>query len=131
MRNLITIILSLSVGALSTFSVIKFTNSQPLNSWKLVYSHDENGLLKNGSKQELIDAIRSGKSVRVFWQGKKVEHLTDAFFLTILGGEVFAQIEKIQGQKPILTPPTIELRENEWLTILSTNGDRALKWFIQ
>ncbi len=99
--------------------------------WELAYSHDESGQAISGSKQALIDAVRNGHAVRIYWSGRTVEHLADSFFLTILDGEVFAQIEAIQGQNPSLDPPSIEFRDNLWRAIFSTNGDRALKWFVQ
>lgn len=97
--------------------------------WRLVYSHDAQGQPLSGSKDDLIEVVRAGVPVRVYWAGRRVEHITDAKFLTILGGEVFTQIETIQGQSPSVDPPAIELRDNTWSTILSTNGDKSLKWF--
>ncbi len=102
-------------------------------SWRLIYSHDENGAALEGSKDVLADAVRAGKPVRVYWSGRYVEHATDSFFLTIIGGEVFAQVESIRAQRPTEEPPSIELMDEDqrWAAIFSTNGDRALKWFVQ
>jgi hypothetical protein len=102
-------------------------------SGRLIYSHDENGAALGGSKAALADAVRAGKPVRVYWSGRYVEHATDSFFLTIIGGEVFAQIESIRAQRPVEEPPSIELMDEEqrWAAIFATNGDRALKWFVQ
>jgi len=108
-------------SALTVLSMHFFGTELSNSGWELAYAHDENGLTVKGSKQRLIDAVRTGKSVRIYWSGRTVEHLTDTFFLTILGGEVFAQIEAIQGQKPSLEPPVIELRDNPWLTLFSNN----------
>ncbi|PHZ83887.1 hypothetical protein [Paremcibacter congregatus] len=98
--------------------------------WQIAYEHDTAGLGIEGSKETLIEAIRLGYPVRIYWAGGPVEHVTNVPFLTILGGEVFGQIHPIKGQKPITTPPSVELRENEWVTIFSTNGERSLKWFV-
>ncbi|MEO1037349.1 MAG: hypothetical protein AAFX44_17465 [Pseudomonadota bacterium] len=108
---------------------ISETKNTDSGSWHTVFAHDSNGAATQGSKQALVDAVRAGKPIRVYWAGRRVEHVADAFFLTILGGEVFAQIETIQGQAPSDDPPAIEFRDNQWRTILSTNGDRALTWF--
>jgi len=120
------------IGSIATWIFISLFGINNVNSsWELTYSNDKQGQPLYGSKQKLIDAVREGKSVRIYWSGTVVEHLTDTFFITILGGEVFAQIESIQGQTPSLDPPKIELRENQWRAIFSTNGNRELKWFVQ
>ncbi|NNF06144.1 MAG: hypothetical protein HKN21_05235 [Candidatus Eisenbacteria bacterium] len=107
----------------------------PVNpTWVSVYEHDAEGVTLSGSKEALIEAVRAGQPIRVYWAGRRVEHATDAGFLTILQGEVFAQIPEILGQQPSVDPPAIAFREPEgttWTTILATNGNRALKWFAQ
>jgi len=98
--------------------------------WQIIYAHDKTGAGTEGSKEALIEAVRKGYPVRIYWAGRTVEHVTDVPFLTILAGEVFGQIHPIKGQKPSTNPPSVELRENEWVTIFSTNGEWALKWFV-
>eukprot|EP00172_Hildenbrandia_rubra_P003410 Plantae.Rhodophyta-Hildenbrandia_rubra.ctg54553.p1 GENE.Plantae.Rhodophyta-Hildenbrandia_rubra.ctg54553~~Plantae.Rhodophyta-Hildenbrandia_rubra.ctg54553.p1 ORF type:complete len:143 (+),score=21.91 Plantae.Rhodophyta-Hildenbrandia_rubra.ctg54553:222-650(+) len=104
--------------------------------WHLAYSQDKDGNAVDGTKRKLFTAIRSGKTVRVYWAGRRVEHLVDANFLTIFGDEVFAQIPTIRGQRPSQSgaPASIKLAEDgqEWTTIVSTNGEfpYPVKWFI-
>lgn len=98
--------------------------------WQLAYEHSADGEALEGSKAALIAAVRAGKPVRVYWRGRRVEHVADSYFLTILQDEVFAQIAPISGQKPSVDPAAIELRENKWNTVFATNGERALKWFV-
>ena len=120
---------AMALGFAFAFGLINLQDRSPKQlGWKLIYSHDKSGQALSGTKQALIEEIRAGKSVRIYWAGKRVEHLIDAHFITILGGEVFAQIT-IQGQKPSIDPPAIELRESPWKTIFSTNGTRAVQWF--
>ena len=106
---------------------------EPSGGWALVYAHDESGAVLEGAKDVLLSAIRDGKPVRVYWAGSYVEHATDSFFLTIIEGEVFAQISSIRVQRPTQNPPSVALmaEDQRWATIFSTNGDRALKWFVQ
>ncbi len=110
--------------------------NQLQTGWHLAYSQDKDGNAIDGTKEKLFMAIRSGKSVRVYWSGRRVEHLVDANFLTIFGGEVFAQIPIIRGQRPskIGVPAAIELADGsqEWTTIVSTNGQfpYRVKWFV-
>jgi hypothetical protein len=130
MKNAFIILLAALAGAL-LFSSIS-NSSAPTGSWRLAYSHDAGGKAIEGSKQALIDAIANGKPVRVYWAGRRVQHVVDAGFLTILQGEVFAQMHPITGQKPSVDPAAVELREEtSWQTIHATNGTRALKWFVQ
>ncbi|GAB5482980.1 MAG: hypothetical protein Pars92KO_27370 [Parasphingorhabdus sp.] len=105
-------------------------------AWHLVYSQDRDGNATGGTKEKLLTAIRSGKSVRVHWAGGRVEHFVDATFLTIFGGEVFAQIPIIRGQRPSKRgePASIKLADDgqEWTSIVSTNGQfpYRIKWFV-
>ena len=80
-----------------------------------------------GSKQSLIEAVRAGFPVRLYMRGRRVEHAADAGFLTILDGEVFAQIEAIRGQTPSVDPPAVALRDDglRWQAIYSTTGARS------
>lgn len=130
MKTTVSLLAAALLGALVITGLIRANT--PSNSWRLAFAHDKGGVAVEGSKQALIDAILAGKPVRVYWAGRTVQHVVDAGFLTVLGGEVFAQMRPIMGQKPMTDPAvTIELRENTWQTVLATNGERALRWFVQ
>ena len=98
--------------------------AEPIESWQLAYAHNEEGQPLEGSKEILIEAVRTGKPVRLYVRGQRVEHSADALFLTIFGEEVFAQIDEIQMQAPSLDPPKVTFREpgRYWRTIYSTTG---------
>ena len=49
-----------------------------LPGWRLAYSHDEDGVARSGSKEELLAAVRGGKPVRIYLRGRRVEHVADA-----------------------------------------------------
>ncbi len=106
------------------------TPQQPQATWQLAFHHKAGGEAIAGSKQALIEAVRAGNEVRVYLKGRRVEHLVDANFMTLFGGEVFAQIDKIRGQAPSLEPAKIAFRENDYEVIYATNGKFELKWFI-
>jgi len=103
------------------------------SEWRMVFEQDKNGKKVSGDKLELVEAIRQGQDVRVYWRGRFVEHLANANFLTVIEGEVFAQITTIKGQKPTQKPPSVELRENEWTGIISTTTTNkfSVKWFVR
>ncbi len=117
------------------------------SGWRLVYSNDENGNTLEGSKADLISAIRSGKPVRVYTAGRRIEHASDALFLSVFDEEVFAQTIAIESQRPATDPIRIEFREPgvKWRSIVGTNGfvtafmdgkepnirRGATRWFVQ
>jgi len=93
--------------------------------WQRVFQNDENGEALYGDKSLLIDAVRHGYPVKIGWGGNRVEHVAEAGFLTILEGEVFAQINSIIGQAPRIDGDTVMIRfrpQNKWTKIAGTNG---------
>ena len=107
--------------------------------YDMVLQTDFDGSVTQGSKEELISSIQKGNPVRVGWQLDfdddqlpDLEHWVDATFITILGGEVFTQIEAIYAQGPNLEIPQIQIFPNntKWTAVLGTNG-LLLNRFIQ
>lgn len=105
--------------------------AQGKSDWKLVYHNDKDGKTIEGKISDLIEAVRQGKEIRIYWSSqrksdpsKKVEHFADAKFLTVLSDTiVFAQIDPIIGQTPSFEKQTIQLKENlEWSLIAASNG---------
>ena len=94
--------------------------------WQKVFQNDSNGQTLFGDKSKLIDAVRLGYPIRIGWGGTRVEHVADAYFLTIFeGDEVFAQIESIIGQAPRIDGDSLKIRfrtQNHWAKIVGTNG---------
>ncbi|MEO1219803.1 MAG: hypothetical protein AAFY42_00440 [Pseudomonadota bacterium] len=124
-------ILELSALAMGAAAAVALTDDGP--TWQLTYAHDREGNAVEGSKSALIEAVREGRPVRVYWAGGRVEHVTDSYFLTVFQGEIFAQTPLITGQRPRTDPVRIEFPEDgsTWNTIHATNGDRALRWFVR
>ncbi len=112
------------------FVVFSFAKAQ--SNWELVYHHDKEGNAIEGNVNDLIEAIRNGKEIRLAWWSepraeypkRKVEHLADATFLTIMSDSiVFGQIRPIYGQIPDFNEFKFTLKENlEWIIIGGTNG---------
>ena len=101
--------------------------SQRANAgWQKVFQNDADGNAVFGEKSKVIDAVRSGYPIRIGWGSSRVEHVTDADFLTIFQGkEVFAQIRSIVGQAPKITNDSMQIafrKENQWTKIAGTNG---------
>lgn len=130
MKQIIGYVIALTLGVLAALSFAPYGTSEP-ETWQLAYAHDASGKAIEGSKEALIEAAIDGKPVRVYWAGTRVQHVIDAGFLTVLEDEVFAQMHPITAQKPSVDPAAITLQDGKWQTVFATNGDRALKWFVQ
>ncbi len=134
MKTILTAVCAALISSALTLSFSTAANTRAAEQggdWHLAYSHDKDGQPLDGSKQALVDSILAGKPVRIYWAGRTVQHVMDAGILTVLEGEVFAQIQPITAQRPSTNPAKVELVEGEWQTIFATNGDRPLKWFVQ
>ncbi len=106
-------------------------SAQEHPNWELIFANDENGKAISGHINDLVDAVRNGEELRIYWSSesksdpsKKVEHFASAKFLTILSDRiVFAQIDPIIGQTPSFENQTLQLKENlEWSMIAGSNG---------
>jgi len=96
--------------------------------WQLVYAHDKDGNSVEGNKAELIKLVESGHPVRIFWPIRTgFAHALDANFLTISGGEVFAQSDNIIRQipeRPSYKRIALDASEqSKWHAIFSTTGE--------
>lgn len=111
-------------------------NAQTTQDSYVVLQTNEDGQATNGSIDSLIKAIQNGKQIRVGFVMGPIEHWTDAGFLTIYGGEVFAQIDGIFQQAPnILNEenkiPKIDFaskKDNSWSAIIGTTGEMQMYW---
>lgn len=96
--------------------------------WQLVYSHDKTGKVIQGEKQKLINFVKKGHPVRIVWPIRdNFMHMMDAGFITLMNGEVFAQVNSIIRQIPDKETRQFILldaeKQSEWHAILSTTGE--------
>lgn len=100
-------------------------------TYEIVLSTDFDGNVTSGSKAELIKFIREGKPVRVGWQldfnedkEPDFDHWVEATFITILGEEVFSQIDPIYTQGPNTDIPQVQIYPNNtrWTAVIGTNS---------
>ncbi|MFY0603027.1 MAG: hypothetical protein JXQ93_03695 [Flavobacteriaceae bacterium] len=115
---------------------VSYSFSQTIGAYKVVYSSDKNGKVTSGDIKTLIKEVKNGNPVRVGWSiffkypktGKVVEmqHWTDAGFVTVIDGHVFAQVNGIFKQGPQIEPtPSVHLvtnTPNSWVGVISTSG---------
>ncbi|WP_350293534.1 hypothetical protein [uncultured Croceitalea sp.] len=100
--------------------------------WVLVYKNNAFGEALEGNKMELVNAVRNGSPVRVGFGGRlrsdstlTIEHIFETQFITILNdNEVYAQMEPIIGQNPLIEKDTTNIlfRHTQWNIIVGTNG---------
>ncbi len=99
----------------------------------IVCEINEEGVVVTGSLESLLLAVRQGKNIRVGWEidltkpsELTIEHWSDAGFLTIFKGHLFAQIESIFEQAPApMTPPQVMLVDSKpdgWVGVIGTTG---------
>jgi len=98
--------------------------------YQLLYHQGADKKAMSGSIDNLIKAIRDGKQVRLYMNLGFVEHSMDAGFLSIFEGEVYAQIDPIQGQRPNKKTQNIELKPyTKHVGMYSTKSPYEIKWF--
>ena len=105
--------------------------SEKTGVWQSAFHHEAGGKVISGSKDALLDAIRNGAEIRLYYKAGRVEHLIDAGFITVFKGEVFAQIDRIKGQAPSREEPVIDLRITDYYGLYSTNGKFEINWFVR
>lgn len=128
MKHYKTILFFLLIGALNTLEI----NAQHSSMYQVICEIDREGKVLSGSLEELIGYVQNGNAVRVGWvigEGKEHEmwHWTDASFITVLKGHVFAQIKGIfaQATDPVSETPSVFLhsdQSNSWVAIFGTTG---------
>jgi len=121
-----------SILLLLCLTVVSCYNSENSSEWRLIYHNDSDGHVISGNKDDLLNAVRAGYPIRIGWGLRSrrdstvtIEHVCDAKFLSIINGnDVFAQIDPIVGQRPVVQDSVgIYFREtDEWVKIAGSNG---------
>ena len=92
---------------------------------------EQDGSVSSGSREMLRAAAESGVPLRIGWSidGDRdgvpdLLHWTDAVFITVFEGEVFAQIAEIRRQSPRRGEADVELNRTpvRWTGSLGSNG---------
>ncbi len=100
------------------------------NVYQSLYHQDADGEKINGSINDLMKAVREGKQIRMYMDLGFVEHSMDAGFISIFEGNVYAQINTIQAQRPNRKTKEIELRPYaQHVGLYSTKSPYEIKWF--
>ncbi|WP_223789973.1 hypothetical protein [Marinicella meishanensis] len=118
----------LLVSLLTVLSGCATTAHPNRTDWQLLYHHDATGQAISGDKQALIDAINQGRPIRLVWPIRPdFVHVADAGFLTVMNGEVFAQLPGIIRQIPDReTRRRMALDasgQSRWHAIVGTTGE--------
>jgi hypothetical protein len=109
------------------------------SGWQLVYRHDPTGDPLEGSKSDLLAAIRSGAPIRFAWgfsleRGRNslsAEHVAEPVFLTIVDQtEVVVQLPEHIAQSSYVDPSNSMFGDPAvmWRGLLSTTGTFDAVW---
>ena len=106
--------------------------------WTVAYKNDKEGNTLMGSKEKLIDAIRSGGSVKIGWgtQGKNhtIEHLSEPIWIAVLDEkEVLAHLDPqvlsgVDWQGLTANYADSTLLQSVWRVVLTTKGEFDAVW---
>ena len=120
MNKSIYLALSLSV-AISAPSTAEGLRDRLCDKHLLSVSPD--GSVTRGSKAAIVEAVESGKSIRVGFglgPGRGVDgdfsltHWFNPSFMTVLGGEVFTQTPIIHSQRPVRPAYDVDFPDAGW-----------------
>lgn len=121
----------LVMAAVFSLSLPQTVEASALECSEPLFGSNIKGATTQGSKRELIDAVSSGRAIRIGWgidfdndAKSDLIHWADAAFLTIWKGEVFTQIDSIQLQSPRRNSGQVVLQPvfQEWRGLLGTTG---------
>lgn len=105
--------------------------------WRLAYHHDTEGGRISGDKERLFDAVRRGRPIRFSWgsqsprdESVSVEHVAEPVFVTVTGGELFAQLPEHIAQQGYADPEAarFETASVMWRGLVGTNGTFDAVW---
>lgn len=101
-------------------------------SWTLALSHDQDGNVMSGSKDQLLEAVRTGAEVRCVHNDGKYAFSTQN--LEIHGKDIAAQSLNQVSMRPVKgNPNEIEIEPNAYwqFTIVDTTGRRDIsRWNV-
>lgn len=111
------------------------------SAYKVIYEADKDGNQLSGDLEALIALVQSGNPIRVGWEMELqnptdestyvLEHWSDAGFISIHQGHVFAQIPSIYGQGSSAVQPEfnqdpsmflVNNKPHGWVAIVGTTG---------
>ena len=103
------------------------------SGFEVVYAADREGKVVSGSLDELVAAVQGGAALRVGWElpmrmpgedALVLEHWTDAGFVSVWRGHVFAQLRDIYEQGVVITDPAffLQAEPHGWTALVGTTG---------
>ena len=109
------------------------------DNWEVVLKTDKEGVVLEGSKAALMNAIRAGADIKIGWGGKRenlsIEHLSVPIWLAILSEkEVMAHLDPqvlsgIDWDGLNASYEDSSLLQKEWRVVLTTKGDFDAVWY--
>lgn len=107
--------------------------------WSIAYKNDTSGNTVQGSKEQLINAIRQGASIKIGWGSKgkshQIEHLASPIWIAVLDEkEVVAHLEPqvLSGtdwEQLTANYADTSLVKTEWRVAITTKGEFDAVWY--
>ena len=127
------------LGALSSYFSMSQEKPRLAPRWKIAFKNNAQGETLSGSKEELINAIRSGSTIKVGWgwqkNGKSMEHISEPIWHLVLNDrEVIVHLDPQVLSNTVwdsLSANYIDpaLMDLEWRVVLSTRGEFDAVWY--
>lgn len=131
MKKLIFLLLAFMISCQS--------KSVPQPEWRIVLKTDRDGTILEGSKANLLNAVRSGQDLKIGWGVKRedlsIEHISSPIWLAILSEqEVMAHLDPqvlsgIEWDSLNANYKDSKLLQQEWRVVLTSKGDFDAVWY--
>ncbi len=128
-----------SILLLIVFSLFSCQTKKTDSNWSIAYKNDKSGNVLLGSKQQLINSIRKGASIKIGWGGKgkshQIEHIAEPIWIAILDEkEVVAHLDPqvLSGTDwDALSANYADslLVKSEWRVVITTKGEFDAVWY--
>ncbi len=141
-KSFSTGLLGLLIGSIISFYLFSNVDEKiSFEGWTAIYKHDKEGNALQGSKQNLMEAIRNGFDIRVGWgwkseeRGHSIEHIATPIWIGILDeSEVISHLDpqvlsRINWDETNASYADSTLLDLEWRVVLSTKGTFDAVWY--
>lgn len=127
------------LSVLIFFIFILSCQNQSSSNWEVAFKNAKDETTLQGSKAELINAIRQGLPIKIGWGSKgknhRIEHLSDPIWLAVLDEqEVIAHLSpqvlsKVEWDIPNANYSDAKMLYQEWRVVITTKGSFDAVWY--
>ncbi len=125
--------------AFSIILMVSCYSEKSDSDFKITYKNDNEGNSIIGSKEELINHVRGGATIKIGWGSKgkthSIEHLSEPIWIAVLDeSEVIAHLDaqvlsKIDWVSLSANYADSTLLNQEWRVVITTKGEFDAVWY--